>query len=137
MLTRVAVWFAEMMAEALLLGLSLSVLLSYDPNEFVKDSLIYSVCVAYMGTVTGYLFTTLVIRVMWKSRMLWSHSAAATALFFVHFEIMNISVGGAFYLPDRVRIRAVGAFIVFACSFAGSIGLRRRTALAASQSGQK
>jgi hypothetical protein len=49
-------------------------------------------------------------------------------LFFVHFEILNHAAGGIFDAPKRTVIRIAGACIVVACTFAGTLLLRRWTA---------
>ena len=122
---RLVVWFVETSSVALLLGLVLAVLLGYDQHAFLKDVSIYAAGIALLFLSTGYLLTTIVVRTLWRGRPLWSYSAIATALFLFHFEIMNVSLGGAFDPSDRVRIRAAGACIAFACTFGGTLVLRK------------
>jgi hypothetical protein len=127
-LKRLCVWFVETVTEALLLGIVLAVLLGHDQNALVKDVLIYSTAISYMFFVTGYLLSTAVVRVLWRGRTLWSYPTIATTLFFIHFEIMNVGVGGAFQFKDRLPICVAGACIVFVCTLVGTVGLRRWTA---------
>jgi hypothetical protein len=75
--------------------------------------------------VTGYLLSTAVVRALWRGQTLWSYPAVAAVLFFIHFEIMNFGVGGAYEPKDRLRIRVAGALIVIACTFVGTLLLRR------------
>jgi intracellular septation protein A len=131
MMKRIVVWFIETCVEVLLLGLVLALLLGHDQHAFLKDVLIYSSGIGLMFFSTGYLLTTIVVRAVWKAPKLWLYPAVATALFFIHFEIMNVSVRGAFEPPTRVRVRVAGACIVFACTFVGTVVLRRWNAMRA------
>lgn len=125
-LRRLATWFVETSSEVLLLGLVLTVSLGYDQHAFLKDLSIYSSGVVLLFFTTGYLLSTIVVRAVWRGRTLWSYSAIATVLFFIHFEIMNVGLGGAFEPPDRIRIGVAGACIAFACTLAGTLALRTR-----------
>lgn len=124
---RLAVWFLETSSELLLLGLVLAILLGYDQHAFLRGLLRYAAGILLLFITTGYLLTTIVARTLWRGRTLWSYPAVATALFLIHFEIMNIAVHGAFEPSDRVHIRTVGACIAFVCTFAGSCVLRKWT----------
>jgi hypothetical protein len=124
-LKRLSVWFVETCFEVLLLGLVLTVLLGHDQHDFFKDLSFYSSGIILLFFTTGYLLSTIVVRAIWKGRTLWSYPAIATVLFFIHFEIMNVGLGGAFEPSDRLRIRAAGACIVFACTLAGTFVLGR------------
>jgi hypothetical protein len=124
-LKRLAVWFVETCAEVLLLGFVLTVLLGYDQYAFFKDLSIYSSGIIWLFFATGYLLSTIVVRAVWRGRTLWSYPAIATVLFFIHFEIMNEGLGGAFEPSARGRIRAAGAFIAFGCTLAGTFALRK------------
>jgi hypothetical protein len=128
-LKRLAVWFVETFSAVLLLGLLLALLLGHDQHAFLKDVLIYSSGVGLLFFSTGFLLTTLVVRAVWKAPNLWLYPAAATTLFFIHFEIMNLSVRGAFEPPARLQVRVAGACIVFACTLVGTAMLRRWTAM--------
>jgi hypothetical protein len=124
-LKRLAAWFVETCAEVLLLGFVLTVLLGHDQHAFFKDLSIYSSGIILLFVTTGYLISTIVVRAVWRGRTLWSYPAIATVLFFIHFEIMNAGLGGAFEPSARARIRAAGACIVFACTLAGTFALRK------------
>src|SRR5215469_4312619 len=116
---RLAVWFAETSSEVLLLSLVLTTLLGYDQRAFLRGLLAYAAGIVLLFITTGYLFTTIVARALWRGRRLWSYPAVATALFLIHFEIMNIGLHGAFEPSHRLRIRVAGACIAFVCTFAG------------------
>jgi hypothetical protein len=128
MIQRIAIWFSETSSEALLLGLVLTLLLGHDPHSFLKDVLVYSCGISLLFFSTGYLLTTITVRALWKGRTSWLYPPIATALFFFHFEIMNVSVGGAFEPSTRLRVRMVGSCIVFVCTLAGTVALRCWTA---------
>ena len=131
MIKRIVVWLIETCLEVLLLGVVLTLLLGHDQHAFLKDVLIYSSGIGLLFFSTGYLLTTIVARAAWKAPKLWLYSAVATALFFIHFEIMNLGVRGAFEPPTRIRVRVAGACIVFACTFVGTLALRRWNAVRA------
>jgi hypothetical protein len=105
-------------------ALLLIVLFGHDSHEFGKDLLIFATSVAFMFFSSGYLLSTAIFRGVWRGQRLWSYPAVAALLFSVHFEILNVGVGGAFAPPDRLRIRVAGACIVFACTFVGGCLLR-------------
>ena len=128
MIKRITVWFIETCLEILLLGLVLTLLLGHDQHAFVKDVFIYSAGISLLFFSTGYLLTTVIVRAVWKGRRSWLYPAVATALYFIHFEIMNFGVRGAFEPSTRLHVRVFGACIVFACTLAGTLVLRRWTA---------
>jgi hypothetical protein len=119
------VWFIETCAEVLLLGLVLTILLGHDQHAFFKDLSIYSPGIILLFFTTGYFLSTIVVRAVWRGRALWSYPAIATVLFFIHFEIMNVGVGGAFQPSARVRICAAGGCVAFACTLVGTFVLRK------------
>jgi ABC-type Mn2+/Zn2+ transport system permease subunit len=127
-LKRLVAWLIETFSEVVLLGVVLAVLLGHDKRAFFKDVSIYSSGIILMFVITGYLLSTIIVRAVWRGRTLWSYPAIATVLFFIHFEIMNAGLGGAFEPSDRLRIRLAGACIVFACTLTGTFVLRRWTA---------
>jgi len=124
-LKRLAVWVGEISLEASVIGLLLIGLLGYDRNAFGRGWLTYTAATAYMFFATGYLITTVISRVAWRGRSLWPYSVVATALFLIHFEVLNVGVEGAFDIRSRLRIRLVGACIAFAFTLAGSLVLRK------------
>ncbi len=123
-LKRLSVWFFETSSEVLLLGLFLALLLGHN-RPFLKELSLYSSGVLLVFFTTGYLLTTIIVRAFWRSWALWSYPAVATILFQIHFQIMNVRLGGAFAPSDRLRVQVAGGCIVFACTFIGSVVLRR------------
>jgi hypothetical protein len=122
-LRRLLVWFVETCAQVLLLGFVLTSLLGHDPHAFFKALSIYMPGVILLFFTTGYVLSTAVVRAVWRGRTLWSYSAIATVLFLVHFEIMNVGLGGAFAPSARVGIRVAGACVAFGCTLAGTFAL--------------
>jgi hypothetical protein len=94
-LMRLAVWLIETSFEALMLGLFPIVLFGYDKHAFGKGLLFSVAGVALMFFTTGYLLTAAIFRAAWRGQRLWSYPAIATALFFIHFGILNVAAGGA------------------------------------------
>jgi hypothetical protein len=80
-LKRLAVWLLETSCEALLLSLFLIVLRDSDQRASAKDFLVLAGSIAFMFFTTGYLLTTAVARVFWRSERLWLYRAIATLLF--------------------------------------------------------
>ena len=124
-LKRLAVWLLETSVEALLLGLLLIALFGYDQHASGKDLLILASGIVFMFIATGYLLSTALLRAFWRGQTLWSYPATATVLFSVHFEILNVGIGGAFDPVRRLRIRVAGACIAFACTLIGSYLLQK------------
>jgi hypothetical protein len=125
------VWFLETLSEALLFSILLMVLEWHDLKDpwtpayqVVAGGLVMVVPILLYLFLTGYMLTTAVFRVAWKGQTLWSYPAVATLLFFLHFEILSLGVGGAFDPRVRLEFRVGGACIVFACTFAGGYLLR-------------
>jgi hypothetical protein len=123
---RLVVWLLEIAIEALSLGLVLAFLFGYDQHAFGKDLLTYTIAIIFMFFITGYLLTTAISRAFWNVQKLWSYPVLAVTPFLIHFEILNLGVGGAFAPPDRLRIVCAGVCVVFACALAGSLSLRLR-----------
>jgi hypothetical protein len=123
-LKRLSVWFVETSSEVVLLGLFLALLLGHN-QPFLKELSLYSSGVLLVFLTTGYLLSTIIVRAFWKGWALWSYPAVATILFQIHFQIMNVGLGGAFAPSDRLRVQVAGGCIVFACTFIGSVVLRR------------
>src|SRR5579859_970542 len=124
-LKRFIIWLLEISCEAFLLSLLLIILQHSGKSASAKDVLILMAAIAFMFYTTGYLFTTVILRILWRSQRLWLYSCIATVLFLLHFEILDIGIGGAFRSSDRGPILIVGMCIAFACSFAGSCALRK------------
>jgi hypothetical protein len=124
-LKRLTIWAAEIISQAMMLGLLLIGLHGYDQHAFGKSLLTYATWVLVMFFTTGYLATTAIVRAIRKWSKLWLYSAIATAVFVIHFEVLNVGVGGAFEPRDRLRILVTGACIAFLTTIFGT-GLLQR-----------
>jgi hypothetical protein len=68
----------------------------------------------------GFVFTTAIVAMIWRSQRLWLYPVLATALFLIHFHFAY-PIGGD---PPPKGLRELGACIVLACTFAGNLLLR-------------
>jgi hypothetical protein len=124
---RLAVWACEIVLEAFLLAALFLALFGGDAGL----GGIWKGVAAHTGGATllifagSYLVSTAITRVVWRGGTVWSYSGNAVVLFSVHFAILNSIAGGAFESPVRLRIRIVGACIVFVATLLGSLVLRR------------
>ena len=123
-LKRLIVWFVETIFEAMLLALALIGLFGYDQHAFGKSLELYVSGILLLSFTSGYLVTTAIARGAWKGQSWWSFSAIAVTLFLAHSEIVFV-VSGASTLPERLSMQMAGACIVFACTFAGTLALRK------------
>jgi heme/copper-type cytochrome/quinol oxidase subunit 4 len=123
-LKRLAVWLGETSLEVLLLGLALIVLFGQDQHAFIKSLLAYYTGLVLFSFTTGYLFTTVIARCVWKGSAWWSYSAVALVLFLIHSEIFFVLSGGS-TRPEQFSMQVAGAFVVFVCTSGGTLLLRR------------
>jgi hypothetical protein len=126
-LRRLFIWLLETSLEALLLGMVLVSLSGDNQQAYVKDLAVSFAWISTMFFSTGYLLTTGIARAIWQAGRAWQYSIVATVLFFIHFEILNHAAGGLFDPPKRAVIRIAGGCVVFACTLAGTLVLRRWT----------
>jgi hypothetical protein len=126
-LKRLAVWFGETLLEALLLGLALVGLFGYDQHAFGKSLGFYVTGILLFSFTTGYLLTTAVARGAWRGEEIWPYSVIASLLYLLHSEIF-FHISGGSTRPEQFSIQVAGALVVFTCTFAGTLVLRRWTA---------
>ena len=124
-LKRLVIWLFETVFEAFLLSVVLVCLLGDNQHKHTKDLSVSFVWIGTMFFSTGYLFTTAIARAVWRGGTVRFYPVVAAVLFLVHFEILNHSAGGIFDLRKRLVIRIAGVCIVFACTFVGTLLLRR------------
>jgi hypothetical protein len=125
-LKRLAVWLGETSLEVLLLGLVLIALFGHDQHAFGRSLVAYASGIVLLSFTTGYLLTTAVARGAWKGQTWWTYSAIAVALFLVHSEIFFVISGGS-TRREQFSMQVAGSFVVFVCTMAGSLALRRWT----------
>ena len=123
-----SIWLLEISIEALLLAAVLVSMFRCDQHDYGRCLGVNFVWVGTMFFATGYLFTTAASRSVWRIAVRWYYVVVALGLFYVHFEILNYSAGGAFDAPKRTVIRIAGGCIVSACTLAGTLLLRKWTA---------
>ena len=128
MIKRLVVWLVETSFEVLVLGLALIVLFGHDQHAFFRSLVAYATGIILFSFTTGYLLTTAVARGAWRGQQWWSYSTIAVGLFLVHSEIFFVISGGS-KRPEQFSIQVAGAFVVFACTFCGTVVLRRWTAI--------
>jgi len=122
---RITIWLLETLSEATLLGMFLVLLFGYDKEHFAGGLFIYASFIFIFFGLTGYLLTTILVRIFWDRLSIWQNSAIAITLFLIHFEILNIGIGGAFAPHDRYRIITAGVCIAFACTLGGTLILNK------------
>lgn len=131
---RLAIWGLETLCESLLGGLLLLLLLTSSgpsPESWIKEWLRSVVLTAGLFVWgSGYLLSTAVVGVVWRSKKLWFYPASASVLFLLHLQ-WTFAQGNGFSPPERLVLRAVGVCIVLACTFAGNLLLRRWSSIGA------
>ena len=120
-LKRLAVWLLETLSEAVLVGAFLSVLAWADDSTFRGLLLLITGTAVLFMVGSGYLLTTAIFGVVWRSQRLWLYPAVAAVLFISHVQ---------FYVTGwetslMLQVQAGGACIVFACTFVGNCILRK------------
>jgi hypothetical protein len=121
-LKRIIAWSCETAAEAVLLGGLLVILSGTGRHGLVKDlefAIIATLFVFMLGS--GYLVTTALVGVVWRSKRVWLYPAIAAVLFIVHLQFSATGWTSSEKLP----IQGAGACIVFACTLAGNYLLRK------------
>lgn len=129
-LARIFVVISELVAEIILLGLLLALVLA--PTNLGAAS-VGSLPVILVLFLNGYYFTRPVLGLVWRSARRWPYGLIAAALFTIH-----MSVGYARLKPDmtQVGVWAVltffigGATIVFVCAVSGHLWLARKAGTA-------
>jgi hypothetical protein len=119
LLTRVGVVILELIAEALLLGVLLGLLIV--PIKFAALA-VGALPVILVLFMHGYYFTRPVLGLLWRGARSWLYALVAAALFTIH-----MAIGYARLRPDMMQVRtwvvitffAGGATIVFVCALVG------------------
>lgn len=124
-LKRLAIWLFEMALQALMLGLFFIASHWPDEDAFGKDLLFFFQTAILLFFTTGYVFSTAILRAIWKDRGVWWRPTITAALFLVHFEILNVRAGGAFEPSERLRLRVAGPCIALASALIGGWLLRK------------
>lgn len=122
-LKRLAVWLIETAAEAVLLSLFMNTWRGHsDPVErgFLLQLFGWAgIILVVVMWGSGYLITTAILRLAWKSQRLWAYSAASVALALVHLQIFSLLAGNGWLADGELPVQVASACIVFACTFVG------------------
>jgi len=122
-LKQLAIWSVETLCEALLLMVFLTVLWRGAGQSRLGDDL----RLTFFGTIfvfmlgSGYLLTTAIFGVFWRSTNPWVYPAIAAALFVAHVQFFATGWDPSTKVPVQVG----GGCIVFGCTFLGTWYLRR------------
>lgn len=122
---RLAVWLLETLAAAVLLGVLLFLLLGPflgrgEHNAVVQMFTYATLTLAIFMWGSGYLLTTAVASVVFRTWKLWLYPTVAAILFVVHVEFF---AGG--WTEERIPVQILGACVVFSCNLLGSFLARR------------
>lgn len=125
---RLTIWLIETAAEVVLL--SLFIIMWYGYSDPVERGFLFQFF-GWAGAIltifmfgSGYLITTVILRVAWKSKRLWKYSAVSAVLVLVHLQIFFLVTGGL-TIRERLPGQVASACIVFACTFVGGWILQR------------
>ena len=119
-LNRLVVWLCERLAEAVLVGVFLFVRAWSDQNTPQDLALAIAGTAGVFMLGSGYLFTTAIFGVIWRSEKPWVYPAIAAALFIAHVQFYMTT----WSLSKKMPIEAGGACIVFMCTYIGNCFLR-------------
>ncbi len=135
MAKRLVVWLIEIFCEVLAVSLLLIVLSGRSENRGLADDFL----LAIWGTAlvfmvgSGYLLTTTVWGVLWRSTNPWVYPAISSALFVIHVQFFATGWDPSTKVPVQVG----GACIVFGFAFLGTWLLRIWVAAGSSLAGLK
>lgn len=119
-LKRLFVWSCETLGEAILVGAFLFALAwsgQGTPQDLVM--LMAGTAVLFMFG-SGYLLTTAIFGVVWRSQKPWVYPAIAAALFITHVQFYITT----WSLSKKAPVQAGGACIVFLYTYVGGYSLR-------------
>lgn len=123
-LKRLAMWSGETLSETFFLMVLLTMLVWRGAD---KGPLVDTLRLSFFGTLfvfmigSGYLLTTGIFGVVWRSQVSWVYPTIAATLFIVHVQLF---VTG-WDTSTKVPVQLGGACIVFVCCLCGNWCLRR------------
>jgi hypothetical protein len=117
----VTVWAAELTAQIIVLALLWTWFSRDDPHEVLREVSTYATVVATMFFLTGYLVTTAVARLLCRRKLHLVYPPAAALLFFIHFELLNQTMGGIFEPSARSAALGVGIASALCTTLLGSV----------------
>jgi hypothetical protein len=115
-LKRLAVWSIETLCEAVLLMTFLTALWREQSSlsDYLVSTFVGSLFFFMVGS--GYLITTAIFGVLWRSTKAWVYPAIAATLFIVHVQFFATGWDPSTKVPVQIG----GACIVFVCTVAGN-----------------
>jgi hypothetical protein len=91
---RVSIWFVELIMQS---GLMILVLFLLVRPRGITDAkgifVLLLLIMLYLG-ITGYAFSTVISRILWRDSRWWTYSTFSAFLFLVHFLLFNFVAGG-------------------------------------------
>jgi hypothetical protein len=122
-LKRLTVWSCETLCEAALITAFLTLLWRGQGRSSVSDDLgLIFVDTAFVFMIgSGYLLTTAIFGVVWRSPSVWVYPAVAAVLFILHVQFFADGWTGSTKIPVQMG----GACIVAFCTCVGNQLLRR------------
>ncbi len=118
-LKRLVLWSGETLSETFFLMLFLTALVWRGAD---KGPVVDTLRLSFFGTLfvfmigSGYLLTTGIFGVVWRSRLPWVYPIIAATLFIVHVQFFVTGWDAS----TKVPVQLGGACIVFACCYAGN-----------------
>lgn len=134
---RLLVWLLETASQAVLVGWVIVALLlpqqireapSFHPvtlREVAGVFVAFPLAVFFMFLTSCYVFTTAAVRALWPFHNRWPYSVVAVVLFLIHFEIVNVLLGGAFEPSVRTPLLLSGLVIALLTTAIGTRTLRK------------
>jgi hypothetical protein len=124
-LRRLTVWCCETLCKVLLITVFLTLLWRGEGRNSVWDELGLIAVANFVFMVgSGYLLTTAFFGVVWRSPSARVYPAVAATLFILHIQFF----ADGWTASTKIPVQVGGAFIVFACCYAGNWCLKRWSA---------
>ena len=127
-LSRLIVWLLEIVAETLLIGALLGMLLFPDITSALRSIVASVLAVGLLLFLHGYYLTVGILGVVWRNRRAWSYPGIAAALFVAHMHVAISRSKSDLTLVARtaeIPFLLGGASIVFLCTCVGNWCLRK------------
>lgn len=119
---RLAIWFAEMVCQWLLIAGLPMVSFDYSRGLPTFEMKIIVVGTAFFMVASGYVMTTAVVGVFCRGKSLWLYPAVAVLLFVLHERFFFTVV---WRTPFHIDLLVLGGCVVFLSTLGGNWLLRR------------
>jgi len=122
---KLSAWLVEMLSEALSFSI-VAIVMSNAGYPTVRDIAALTVAALTCFGISGYVITTLVVRLALRGRWANVYPIIAPLLFLTHFEVMNLLVpGGLMDAHNRLMFRAIVFGVVLVVTTVISLVLKR------------